>query len=72
MKVTFVLDGRLLQYSSVNFITAFGGNKSTGLLTIHIEEGLSYITIEARDSLHFLKDCKKTSEVDIVLFTTTN
>ena len=29
-QVTFVLDGRLLQYSSVHFITAFGGNKSTG------------------------------------------
>ena len=34
-----------------------------------IERSLAYITIEARNSLHFLKDCKKTGEVEIVLFT---
>ena len=30
---------------------------------------LPNIPIEARNSLHFLKDCKKTGEVEIVLFT---
>ena len=33
--------------------TAFGGNKSTSLLTLHIGASLSYIAIEARDSLIF-------------------
>ena len=39
------------------------------LPNIPIEASLAYITIEARNSLHFLKDCKKTGEVEIVLFT---
>ena len=34
-----------------------------------IERSLAVITIEARNSLHFLKDCKKTGEVEIALFT---
>ena len=38
------------------------------LPNIHIEASLPYISIEPSDSLHFLKDCKKTGELEIVLF----
>ena len=40
------------------------------LLNTHIEASLPYTRIEAKDSLHFLKDCKNIGEVEIVFFTT--
>ena len=72
IKVTFGSDGRLLQHSGVNHFTAFGGNNELyRFLNIDIEARLPYIGMEAKDSQHILKDCKKTGEVEIILFTLT-
>ena len=69
-KVTFGSDGRLLQRSSVNYFTAFGGNNELYWFpNIDIEARLPYICMEAKDSQHILKDCKKTGKVEIILFT---
>ena len=56
--------------SSVNYFAAFGGNNELYRLpNIDIEARLPYIGMEAKDSQHILKDCKKTGEVEIILFT---
>ena len=36
---------------------------------IDIEARLPYLGMEVKDSQHILKDCKKTGEVEIILFT---
>ena len=73
MKVTSVPDGRLLLCSELQckFYHSLWRKQVYRLPNIHMEASLLYIGVEARDSLHFLgKDCKKTGEVEIFLFTT--
>ena len=52
------------------YFTAFGGNNELYRFpNIDIEARLPYTGMEAKDSQHILKDCKKTGEVEISLFT---
>ena len=48
--------------------TAFGENRSTGLLTLHIGASFSYIAIEARDSLFFSRIAKRPVRLTLFCF----